>query len=347
MRAVAAPLVRLLIPLVLFVASPAPAMAQSAVLDGPAELLLPTLTPAFTARANGFGAERPLRYTLQAATGPDFQTLVLDTTFTSNETVVPVQITRPLLSEAVLFFRLRVRAGNGPNVDSPTFGPRTVPTWLTLVSPNSSRGDQVDTRRPVFVWKSARVTPATGPWRYDVEVTTRSGAVSVTSGITDTTFQVNVDLETNASYRWGVRAYLPKGEDVRVQSLSTFGVADPAVPTVTLLFQNFPNPFPTAAAANTCFWFDIAEPGGRVSLDVLDIRGNLVRTLVPGPDGEREFPPGRYGRGAPGTGTNCDGRFIWDATGNDRRTVAPGVYYARFRLGNAAPIIRSMLFRGR
>jgi hypothetical protein len=321
--------------------------APSVSLEGPTASRLPSLTPAFTGRALDMGAERPLRYTLQAAIGPDFQTLVLDSTFTSDETVVPIQVTRPLLSEAVLFFRLRVRAGNGPFVDSPTFGPRTVPTWLTLISPNSSTGDQVSTRRPTFVWRSARVTPEAGVWKYDVEVTTRSGAVAVTSGITDTTFQANVDLETNASYRWGVRAYLPQGENVRVQSLSTFGVADPALPTVTLLFQNFPNPFPSPNGQNTCFWFDVAPPGGRVTLDVLDIRGNLVRTIVPAADGQSEFPPGQYGRGAPGAGSNCDGRFIWDATGHDRRTVAPGVYLARFRLGSSAPIFRSMLFRGR
>jgi len=321
--------------------------AQSVTLEGPTSAVLPSLTPTFTGRVVGLGAERPIRYTVQVATGPDFQTLVLDSTFTSDETVVPIQITRPLLSEAVLFFRLRARAGGGSLVDSPVFGPRTVPTWLTLISPNSRTGDQVATRRPTFVWRSARILPAIGPWKYDVEVTTRSGAVAVTSGITDTTFQVNVDLETNASYRWGVRAYLPQGENVRVQSISTFGVADPALPTVTLFFQNFPNPFPSPSAGNTCFWFDIAAPGGRVALDILDIRGNLVRTLIPSADGQTEFPAGQYGRGAPGTGTNCDGRFTWDGTGNDRRTVAPGVYSARFRLGSAAPIFRSIVFRGR
>ncbi|MES2522008.1 MAG: hypothetical protein V4617_04835 [Gemmatimonadota bacterium] len=340
---------RPLLALLLLFAIPRAGAAQSAVLEGPATAVLPSITPLFTARAVDFGASRPLRFTLQGSASTDFQTLVLDTTVVSDETVVPIQVTRPLPSDAVLFFRLRVRTGTGtgPFVDSPPLGPRTVPTWLTLVSPNSVGGDQLDTRRPRFVWRSARVTPAAGPWRYDVEITTRSGVVAATAGILDTTFQINVDLEANASYRWNVRAYLPKGETVRLQSTASFGVSDPAVPTVTLLFPNFPNPFPTGNAFTTCFWFDIAEPGGRVSLDVLDIRGNLVRTLIPGPDGQRDFAPGKYGRGAPGTGSNCDGRFVWDATGNDRRTVAPGVYYARFRLGSAAPILRSMLFRGR
>ena len=115
----------------------------------------------------------------------------------------------------------------------------------------------------------------------------------------------------------------------------------------TIFYNNFPNPFPTASAFATCFWFDLAEPGGRVSLDILDLRGNLVRSLIPGIDGQRDFAPGKYGRAAAGTGTNCDGRFIWDATGNDGRTVANGVYIARFRAAKGTATFRNIYFQGR
>ena len=329
-------------------AAPAASRAQSAELDGGSVTLqLPTATPAFTARAVGFPAGVALRYNLQASGSVDFPSIVFDTTFVSSETVVPIQLTRVLPSDATLFFRVRITSLTGVSDDSPLIGPRVVPTWLTLLSPNSPNGDQLDTRRPLFVWRSATITPAAGPWRYDVEITSNGRPVGGTTGITDTTFRLDGDLETNASYSWNVRAVLPRGESIRESSVSRFGVADPALPTVTLLFQNFPNPFPTPRAFATCFWFDLAQPGGRVTLDILDPRGNLVRNLIPGIDGQTEFPPGRYGRGAPGAGTNCDGRFIWDATGNDGRTVAPGVYIARFRVGKGTPTFRNIVFRGR
>ncbi|MEO7520421.1 MAG: hypothetical protein ABIW79_01265 [Gemmatimonas sp.] len=332
----------------LLLSAPSAGRAQRAELDGPLTLQLATATPAFTARAVGFPSGVALRYTLLGSTSIDFLTgVVLDTTFVSSETVVPIQVTRVLPSEASLFFRVRVTSLTGVTDESPLIGPRIVPTWLTLLSPNSPTGDQLDTRRPLFVWRSAVITPQAGPWRYDVEITSNGRPVGGTSGITDTTFRIDADLESNASYRWSVRAYLPRGESIRAASVSTFGVSDPELPTVTLLFQNFPNPFPSPTSFATCFWFDLAPPGGHVTLDLLDLRGNLVRNLIPGLDGQTEFPPGRYGRGAPGAGTNCDGRFIWDATGNDGRTVAPGVYIARFRVGNGAPTFRSILFRGR
>ena len=325
------------------------ASAQSAVLEGPTTLELSTITPAFTARAVGFGPLRPLRYVLQASTSVDFLSgVVLDTAVTSPDTVVSIQITRPLPEGARLFFRVRITNATGVFTASALIGERIVPKWLTLLRPNSANGDQLATRRPQFIWRSAPVAPEAGPWRYDIDITlVGGGPIGGTTGITDTVFQLASDLESNASYRWSVRAYLPRGESTREASASSFGVADPALPTVTLLFQNFPNPFPSATAFATCFWFDLAEPGGRVALDVLDLRGNLVRNLIPGADGQQDFPPGKYGRGAVGAGSNCDGRFIWDATGNDGRTVAPGLYIARFRVGKGAPIFRRMLFRGR
>lgn len=327
---------------------PGTGAAQTATLEAPPGPVLSSITPAFTARVSGVGAGRPIRYILQASPSPDLVVgLVLDTSFVSSDTVVPIQVVRPLPSEAQLYFKLRVVGVGVPTADALIVGPLRVPAWLVLVRPNSPTGDQLDTRRPEFVWRSARVSPLIGPWKYDVEITTNGRPVAGTSGITDTTFRLNADLEANASYRWSVRASLPRGEAIRIGSLSSFGVQDPALPSTTLFYQNFPNPFPAATAFATCFWFDLAEPGGPVALDVLDLRGNLVRNLVPGPDGQRDFPSGKYGRGLPGTGTNCDGRFVWDATGNDGRTVAPGVYIARFRVGNGPPIFRSILFRGR
>ena len=80
---------------------------------------------------------------------------------------------------------------------------------------------------------------------------------------------------------------------------------------------------------------------------VLDARGNFVKSVVAPADASVSFTPGRYGRGAPGAGSSCDNRFVWDGTGADGRVVAPGVYLVRFRVGNEPPIFRKALFRPR
>ncbi len=322
---------------------------QTVVVDGPTAAVLPTLTPSLTVRTAGFGNARPLRVRVQIATAGDFATtaLVLDSSFTTTDTTVAVQITRVLPSEATVYWRASVQGATGGIAESPVVGPRTVPAWLTLVSPNSPTGNILDVRRPLLVWRSARVTPAAGAWSYTMEITSSGRPEQAAAGITDTTFRPPTELQANTSYRWSIRAALPGGDAIRVASAGTFVIVDPPLPTTTLLYQNFPNPFPSASSFNTCFWFDVGEPGGAVSLDVLDLRGNLVRTIIPAADGVQSFAAGRYGRGAPGAGSNCDNRFVWDGTAADGRPVAPGVYLARFRSGAGATTVRRILYRGR
>ena len=177
--------------LALLLAFSATAQAQTAVLTVPAGTVLPSITPAFTARAVGFGLARPLRYVLSAvgSTEPGAP-VVYDTTIVSNDTVVPIQVTRPLPSEASLYFKLRILSTGTLASETPFIGPRVVPAWLVLLRPND--GGELDTRRPLFVWRSAPVSPLVGPWKYDLEVTTTTGmnntvTVAATSGISDTT----------------------------------------------------------------------------------------------------------------------------------------------------------------
>jgi hypothetical protein len=326
----------------------APLTAQSVVLDGPTGSTLPSITPAFSLVAVGFGALRPLAVRLQIGTSPDFVTgVIVDTIFVVSDTVVAIQVTRPLTSEARVYWKARVENAAGLAAESLIGGPRLVPSWVTLLDPNSPQGNTVEFRRPLFVWRSAAVTPLAGQWKYDVEITTSGLAEQGTSGLVDTVYRAATDLQTNTRYKWSVRATLNNGPSFVANSLSTFFVRDPALPARTLLYQNFPNPFPSPSAFSTCIWFDVAEPGARIALDLTDLRGNLVRTLIPGVDGQRDFVPGRYGQGAPGTGSNCDNRFVWDGTGNDGRTVAAGVYLLRFQAGRAAPSFRRVLFLGR
>lgn len=316
------------------------------VVEGPTQPVLATLTPSLLVRAIGLGPSRPIQYNLQVSTTPDFTALVLDSTFNSADSTLTVQITRPLPSEATVFWRVAARSFLGPQALSNSSGARQVPAWLTLVSPNSPLGNSFDVRRPLLVWKTAPVAAATGPWRYDLEITV-AGRPEVAANLRDTTFRSFTDLQANTSYRWNVRASLPSGASIRVYSQGSFVITDPPLPTTTLLYQNFPNPFPSAVAMATCFWFDVGKDDTGVTLDVLDLRGNLVRRIVPADDGVTRFDAGRYGRGAPGASSNCDDRFVWDGTATDGRTVAPGVYLARFRANNGSPTFRKIVFNGR
>ena len=103
-----------------------------------------------------------------------------------------------------------------------------------------------------------------------------------------------------------------------------------SVPPVPLLFQNFPNPFPNRALglAATCFWFDLATSGS-VRLEILDLRGHRVRTLIPGDAFPDPLPTGRYGRPGGAAGGRCDANLEWDGRTEDGTVVRQGVYLVK------------------
>jgi hypothetical protein len=118
-------------------------------------------------------------------------------------------------------------------------------------------------------------------------------------------------------------------------------------PRTTLLYQNFPNPFPAAGSLHTCVWFDIARATD-VILEVLDVRGNVVRTLVPSRQVPSLHQAGRFGRASGNLpdGFGCDDRYTWDGLASDGTAVPPGVYLLRMR-ADGADLVRRMLFLGR
>ena len=123
-------------------------------------------------------------------------------------------------------------------------------------------------------------------------------------------------------------------------------MAQASTPSTTLLYQNFPNPFPTATAATTCIWFDLDRPS-HVNLAIFDVRGNPVLSIVPGRAlATVEFPAGRYGRGTGGPSQNCDETFQWDGRDENGREVPTGVYLLKLRTSSYQGIKR-ILFRGR
>lgn len=320
---------------------------QSVVVETGEGVVLTTVSPRFTIRTQGFD-NAPLRITMRVSENfgvlPPF---LVDTTFFSETAVSTLRIRRALPSGATVYWRALVEQEARAAISEIT-GPRVVPIWVELLEPASSQGDQLDTRQPLFRWRSPRVDTMPGPWRYELEILASGQSVFGATNIADTIYRIPSPLQANTSYRWRLTASLP-GSPLRVtaESPGTFVIRDPALPTSTLVYQNFPNPFPSAASFSTCFWFDVGEPGARVSLEILDLRGNPVRTIVPAVDGQSLFPPGRYGRGIPGTGNNCDNRFVWDGTASDGQPVPPGVYLARFRANGGAPTVRRILFRGR
>lgn len=117
-----------------------------------------------------------------------------------------------------------------------------------------------------------------------------------------------------------------------------------APPGITLLYQNFPNPFPSGTSATTCLWFDLRVDGA-VTLGIYDLRGRLVRTVVPSPLVAGVLPAGRYGRQTASTNLGCDPAFAWDGRGSDGHRVPPGVYLARLRADGRWQS-RKIVFRG-
>jgi hypothetical protein len=315
------------------------------VVPGPADTLT-TVTPSFIVRAvNPQAADRPIRLGLQISFSPGFTGPMVVDTFVLADTAT-IALTRPLTSNATIFVRATARASGGDPVVSPSTS-RVVPAWVVLVSPNDPNGASLETPRPRFVWSSPDVAAPPGPWTYDLEIrNVGSGSTQFFPNLGDTTFVPPMALEFNTSYRWSVTARVQSGQSVTATSRSSFVVVNPGVPLATLLYQNFPNPFPTATSAATCIWFDLAA-SGPVSLDVFDLSGRHVVTIVPGPGRVGFFEAGRHGRAPIGsTEPGCNGDIRWDGRGRDGEVVPAGVYLLRLR-ASGIESVKKIVFRGR
>jgi hypothetical protein len=304
-------------------------------------------TPAFTITTTGAQpGDLPLQITLQVATQSDFGgKLLADTTVTSAGTA-NIVVPRLLPERISIWWRARVVTAQGkPCLENPS-GPHTTSPWLSLIVPNGLNGSTVDTKRPTFLWSSVTVRPPLAPWSYAIAIIrTIDGLPVELATVSDTVFTSFVDLESNVSYRWYVVAKLPTGDSTRVNSFASFVILDPNAPIATVLYQNFPNPFPTARVATTCIWFDLAHQSD-VKLDVLDLRGNYVAKILPGNGLGPVLAPGRYGRAAISTNSGCDERFSWDGRDTGGRSVPSGVYLIRFQ-GDGKRITKPVVWRGR
>jgi len=104
---------------------------------------------------------------------------------------------------------------------------------------------------------------------------------------------------------------------------SATGVGNESAPTQFALHQNVPNPFnPT-----TVIRYDVPAGGGMVSLNVYDVAGRLVRTLIDGRQaaGVREV--------------------TWDGRDQSGRTVSSGVYFYRLVAGEYVQTRKMVLIK--
>ena len=317
----------------------------TAIVTGPAGNPISDGTPAFTITTSGFlPTELPLLIELQVSLNADFSALFADTLITGSS--ASVVIPRLLPQRVSIWWRARIRTAQGAIVVTDAVGPRTTPAWLTLIAPNGLNGSTVDTTFPSFLWTAAAVHKPVLPWTFLIVISRSSdGFPVITGSLTDTVYTAFAPLETNTSYRWSVTAHLSTGDSIHVQSVSTFVILSRNAPIATVLYQNFPDPFPNARVATTCIWFDLKNQS-QVHIDILDLHGNHVARVTPGRGLGPTYPPGRYGRAAVGSDSGCDDRLTWDGRDDAGRMVPPGVYLVKF-VGDGITSIKKLLFKGK
>jgi subtilisin family serine protease len=298
------------------------------VVTNPEDTLLKAVTPTFVWNVPGVPPlARPLSYRLRIATDTTFSfvaldTVIPDTVFTWAETLRP---------DERFVFAISVMSVDSVSFTTLPSDEFIVPDWATLLTLNDPEGTTTRELRPLFEWSSPMVVAPPGPFVYDVAIYREdNGQLELEqSGLTETEYRPPRDLEFNTPYHWEVVSHL-EGDSTITRSEGTFIIIDDSVPSVTLLFQNFPNPFPspTTGGRTTCIWFDLATEGA-TTVDILDIRGHVVRNLVPGESFPAILVPGRYGRPANGVSGSCDPDLEWDGTAADGSQVPQGVYVVR------------------
>src|SRR5512144_869759 len=322
--------------------SAAAVFAEGVVPLTPVPPTLVSITPVFSWTVGSIpGFAQPVSYRLRIARDSSLTPVMLDTVLTTPQVALP----RPLQPGAPMFWQVDATSATGRAASTGPVGPITVPAWARLNVLADSAGSTTSEVQPTFHWSPAAVASPPGPFTYDFFVRRTNTTVPqfTASGLTDTTYQLPGPLERDAAYRWGLVVRVG-ADSAAITSPAPFLVLDAATPPATLLYQNFPNPFPTPTRAATCIWFDLAQPG-EVTLEILNLRGGVVRRLIPGSDFPAFLPAGRYGRGNTGTGL-CDPRLTWDGRADDGDWLPAGVYLYKLKFGGVIQFKR-IVYRGR
>jgi subtilisin family serine protease len=322
--------------------SAAAVFAQGITPLAPLPPTLASVSPDFAWTAGSVpGFALPVTYRLRLARDSALLAPIVDTLLD----VTQYLLRTPLKPGAPLFWRVDASSSGGVMASTETVGPIGVLPWARLTALADSAGSATTETQPVFTWSPAAVANPPGPFRYDLFIRRSNSSVPTfgLGGWTDTTFQLPTMLERNATYRWQLVVHA--GTDTSlVESPAPFVVLDASAPPATVLYQNFPNPFPTPTQETTCLWFDLSIPGV-VALEILDLRGGVVRRLLPRTDFPMVLPAGRYGRGSAGGGL-CDPRLSWDGRADDGRWLPAGVYLYKLKVAGVIQFKR-IVFRGR
>ncbi len=293
--------------------------------------------PNMTVTAFGTQPERaPYTISLALSLDPQFRSPFYARSSAGETAVFTMDSLLP--EHAVVFFRARLIDQFG-TVAAEANARHPVRGWVRLVAPLRGPTTIVDTRTPTFVWSSPPITFPPGLWSYQLLVVETHSGKTYSSPVTnDTSFTLG-PLEANTSYSWQVRARADNStgaSEVRVSSPGTFVIQSDTLPTVTLFYQNFPNPFGRGTRSNqTSIWFDLAH-SSKVQITVYDLRQRMVRRLVPGLLSGSTLAAGAYGR---------DGGLTWDGRDDAGRMVPPGVYIVVFE-GDGSRASIKILFKG-
>jgi len=130
-----------------------------------------------------------------------------------------------------------------------------------------------------------------------------------------------IDLRIQASYSFSLPKKEPSADPKRARFELLAGsddfirdhrLASITTPFTDRLFQNSPNPFRT----DTTIRYEVAKLG-LVQIDVFDIQGRLVRSLL-----KEVREPGRY-------------ETAWDGKDDQGRETGPGIYFYHVRASGA------------
>jgi len=307
-----------------------------------------SLAPVFSWSApQVFEKLRPLAFTLELARDSLFQQVV-DTATVHD--AFSLALRNALQPGQVLWWRITARSPNGIQRRSDVGGPFTVLHWTTLVTLAGDQPTFSATTRPELTWAALPAPAPIGPLTYDVEVLAHatSEVLQRKRDLTGNAFTVPSPLTPNAAYRWRVIARNQRGDVDTVTSVHPFVVNSSEAPPATILYQNFPNPFPNfdLGMTTTRIWFDLAATA-TVELTVHDLRGRLLRSLIPAQPSSCSIvrlPPGVYGR--PGSPVENDDCILttWDGRDQNGERLPRGVYVLRL-LANGKPEYRRMLYQ--
>jgi hypothetical protein len=329
------------------------ALPRTARAQGEIQIVVPTggpfpAAPRLVVRAAGFPATLgALRIRIRLSLSANIGLVIYDSTKAGPEAAFTM--TRLLPEDRAIFAEVTVLDERGAQMQQRIILVGSTGRRLELIEPSGTTSVSLNTLRPRFSWRSAQITTPPGPWVYELYVTNVATQETRSRGaITDTVYQWPDTLQANTSYRWRVVARPLNGllpDSVSVSSLSSFVIAPSDQPLTTLLYQNFPNPFPALSSQTTCIWFDL-RTAAEVRLMIYDLRGNPVRTIVPSAQFPGTLTSGRYGRLNDAESKGCDPRLAWDGTSDDGRTVAAGVYLVRLK-ADGYDSMKKIVFRGR